>query len=216
MLTVMELVERSGGSRPVLLGALKRRGSATVPELAEDAGLNVETVRHHLRVLGSRGLVERRGARRSGPGRPEVEYGLTREAEALFPRREGELLRELVVHLKRTGNEALLEEFFESYIGERRGAALARVEGLEGRARVEEAGRILTELGFMAEVESEGERSQLRLCHCPLRDVVDVTTVPCRAELGFVRELIGERLTRLSYIPAGDAACTYRPARVRR
>lgn len=199
-----------GESRQRLLGTLKQRGPSTVPELAEEAGLNVETVRHHVRALIGQDLVERQGTRRSGPGRPEVVYGLTRGAESLFPRREGELLRELVVHLKRSGHERVLEEFFESYIGERRSEALARVEGLEGRARVEEAGRILSELGFMAEVETGDAGSHLRLCHCPLREVVDVTTVPCRAELGFIRELVGERLARLSYIPSGDPSCTYR------
>ncbi|HEX6134679.1 MAG TPA: helix-turn-helix domain-containing protein [Longimicrobiales bacterium] len=199
-----------GESRQRLLGTLKQRGPSTIPELAAEAGLNVETVRHHVRGLVGQELVAREGTRRSGPGRPEVVYVLTKRAESLFPRREGELLRELVMHLKRSGHEALLEEFFEMYIGARRGEALARVAGLKGRARVEEAGRILSELGFMAEVDPGETGAQLRLCHCPLREVVDVTTIPCRAELGFIRELVGERLARLSYIPSGDASCTYR------
>lgn len=198
------------GTRRELVNSLKRRGAATIPLLSEEARLNVETVRHHLQALTAEGLVERRGTRRSGPGRPEVVYALTAAAEALFPRREGEVLRGLVMHLVSTGNEAMLEEFFDGYIAERRDAALARVAGLEGAARVEEAARILTELGFMALAHEGAEQPELRLCHCPLRKVVDVTRVPCRAELGFVRELLGERLTRMSYIPAGDASCTYR------
>ena len=74
---------------------------------------------------------------------------------------------------------------------------------------MEEASRILSELGFMARPD-RGVEGAIRLCHCPLRDVVEVTTIPCRAELGFIRELLGQELTRLSYIPAGDASCTYR------
>lgn len=197
-------------SRRALLNSLKRQGTATIPALAAESGLNVETVRHHLAALGAQGVVERRGTRRTGPGRPEVVYGLTAAAESLFPRREGEVLRGLVVHLMETGNEDLLEAFFERYIGERREAALARVSHLEGHARVAEAARILSELGFMALAGAEGEAAELRLCHCPLREVVEVTRVPCRAELGFVGELLGGGLRRLSYIPAGDASCTYR------
>ncbi|MBR9988194.1 MAG: ArsR family transcriptional regulator [Gemmatimonadetes bacterium] len=198
------------GTRRELVNSLKRRGSATIPLLSEEARLNVETVRHHLQALTAEGLVERRGTRRSGPGRPEVVYALTAASESLFPRREGEVLRGLVMHLVSTGNEALLEEFFDEYIAERRDAALTRVAGLEGPARAEEAARILSELGFMALAHEGAEQPELRLCHCPLREVVDVTRVPCRAELAFVRELMGERLTRLNYIPAGDASCTYR------
>lgn len=198
-----------GESQRELLGALKRLGATTIPVLAEAVGLNVETVRHHLRMLTRLGLVERAGTRSGGPGRPEVVFALSGTAEALFPRREGEVLRALAEHLKRTGNEALLDSFFESYIGARRSEALARVAPLEGRARLAEAARILSELGFMAMAES-GDSPRLRLCNCPLRELVGATTIPCRAEMGFVRELVGARLTRLSYIPAGDAACAYR------
>jgi predicted ArsR family transcriptional regulator len=117
---------------------------------------------------------------------------------------------DLVTHLMKTGNEELLEEFFDGYVAERREAALARVAGLTGAARADEAARILSELGFMAFAGGGADLPELRLCHCPLRDVVEVTRIPCRAELGFVRELLGEGLTRLSYMPAGDASCTYR------
>lgn len=191
-----------------LLETLKRNGSATTPVLAEATGLNVETVRHHLRRLEGLGLARRAGIRISGPGRPEVVHALTAEADAFFPQREGEVLRELAEHLKRTGNEALLESFFEAYIGDRRAEALARVAPLEGRARLEEVARILSELGFMAEAEG-GDSPALRLCHCPLRELVGATTIPCRAELAFVRELLGAPSTRLSHIPAGDIACRY-------
>ncbi len=203
------MVRGLGERQQQVLEVLKARGQTTVPEVARAVGLNVETVRHHLQGLLRDGLVERQASRRGGPGRPENVYGLTAASERLFPRREGEVLRALAMHLKSTGRESVLEEFFEDYIGERRAEALARVEHLSGRARVEEAARILSELGFMALAE-HGESAELRLCHCPLRELVEVSRVPCRAELGFVRELLGERLTRLSYIPAGDASCTYR------
>jgi predicted ArsR family transcriptional regulator len=42
-----------------------------------------------------------------------------------------------------------------------------------------------------------------------MRQLVEATRAPCRAELGFVKELLGERLTRVSYIPSGDSACCY-------
>jgi len=188
-----------------------KRGANTIQALASSIGLNIETVRHHLRALESLGYVERLGRRATGPGRPEVLYGLTERSESLFPRREGEVLRGLAAHLKATGNESLLKEFFDGWIGERRADALKRVEGLAGQARLEEVARILSELGFMASAERHEGKTQLHLCHCPLRELVGVSRVPCVAELGFIRELLGEPLTRLAYIPAGDATCSYRP-----
>lgn len=198
-----------GASQRAVLEAIKRLGVASAPALSAALGLNVETLRSHLRALEGHALVRREPSRRSGRGRPEVVYGLTAEGEALFPRREGEVLQALVSHLRRGGQEALLDGFFEQYIGTRRGASLARVAHLEGRARLEESARILTELGFMAEVVETGGPPRLRLCNCPLRDLVQVTKIPCRVEVAFVRELLGEELTRVSYIPAGASSCSY-------
>lgn len=203
------------GGRRSVLSALKRLGGASVPRLAGTVRLNIETVRAHLKALAAAGLVTRQGTRRRGPGRPEVLYALTPAAESLFPRREAEVLRDLALFLKDTGRHDLLEEFFERLIARRRAEALPRLRGLTGRPRLEAAARILSEQGFMAVVEDDGGSPRLRLCHCPLRDLVEVSTVPCRAEAGFVRELVGGGLSRVSYIPAGDAACAYErePAR---
>lgn len=203
-----------GDSRRAILSALKRSGHATVPELAARVGLNVETVREHVKHLTAQGLVHREGTRGSGPGRPEVVHALTAEADRLFPRREGELLRGLAAHLKAAGHEDLLREYIEGLVEERRAAAMARVEHLAGRARLDEAARVLSEQGFMAVVEEHGGRPQLRLCHCPFRDLIDETRIPCRTEIGFVHELVGpdlvgEGMTRVSYIPSGDASCSY-------
>lgn len=199
-----------GESQRSILGALKRRGRATIPELSAELGLNIETVRDHLRSLAGHGLVARLGSRRSGPGRPEVVYGLTEETEALFPRREGDLLRGLASHLMQTGNEGVLRDFLEQNIASRREEALARVRGLQGRERLEEVARIFTELGFMALVEEQGGVAQLRLCHCPIRGLVEATRLPCVAETGLITELLGEPAARVSYILAGAASCSYR------
>jgi len=198
-----------GESQRAILDQLKRRGSATIPQLSKALGLNIETVRGHLRALTGHGLAQREGRRTGGPGRPEVVYGLTAEAEALFPRREGEALRELATYLVRTGHEAVLRDFLERQIGSRREEALARIRSLEGRERLDEAARVLSDLGFMAMVEELPGGCRLRLCHCPIRDLVEATPIPCLAESGFITELLGEQATRVSYIPAGDASCSY-------
>ena len=198
-----------GESARSILNLLKRWGSATTPQLAAELSLNIETVRNHLKTLIGHALVQRIGSLRSGPGRPEVLYGLAPEAESLFPRREGEVLRELATFLQQSGNERILRDFIEAGVAGRRDQALARVAHLEGRERLEEVARILSELGFMAQVEQREGDTSLRLCHCPLRALVDVTRIPCVAEIRLIGELIGDRLTRHNYIPAGDHSCCY-------
>jgi predicted ArsR family transcriptional regulator len=196
-----------------ILELLKRRGSATTAQLAAEMGFSLETVRNHFKSLAELGLVRRVGSLKAGPGRPEIVYELTPEAESLFPRREGEILRELVVYLKASGDEQILRDFFEEGIARRRDEALARVAHLQGRERLEEVARILSELGFMAQVEQDAGAANLRLCHCPLRALVDATRVPCVAEIRLIGELLDDQLTRLSYIPAGAHSCCYRVGR---
>jgi predicted ArsR family transcriptional regulator len=197
-------------SQRSVLARLKRTGPTTTPALAGAVSLNVETVRHHLRALEALGYVERRGTRKPGPGRPEVVYALTPEADHIFPSRQGEILRGLAEYLVETGNAALIEEFFERWIDARRTEALPRVEGLTGEARLRETAAVMAELGFMPTAGFGTAGPELHLCHCPLRELVAASRAPCRAEVGFVRELLGQKLTRLAYIPAGDASCSYR------
>lgn len=206
------LVPRIGESQGRILQHLKRGGSGTIPEMARALELSVETVRTHLRALGSEGLVERRGRRGSGPGRPEIVYGLTAAAEELFPSQEGKLLQDLAAFLEEQGRADLLRAFFEEQTARRRAALGTRLERLGDDERLEEVARVLTEEGFMADVVTDEDgRKLLRLSHCPLRNLVDVTALPCRAELEVVQEMLGERLSRVSYIPSGDHACCYAP-----
>ncbi|MEQ9569437.1 MAG: helix-turn-helix domain-containing protein [Longimicrobiales bacterium] len=201
---------RIGESQVRILERLKRGGADTIPTLAEALGLNVETVRSHLKDLTSAGLVRREGRRIRGRGRPEIVYGLAEAADAHFPSQEAELLAELALFLRDDGQAGLLRSFFEERARRRREAVLPRLEGLEGPERLEEVVRILSEEGYMPEVgEDASGRSTLALTHCPLRGVVDVTRAPCRAELGFVRDLLDADLERVSYIPSGEASCCY-------
>lgn len=192
--------------------ALKRRHRATVAELAQDLDLNVETLREHLRTLEGRDLVQRIGQAARGPGRPRILYALTERAEALFPQKDGELLHGLASFLVAEGHTTLLRRFYETQSAERRREALDRVAGLRGKARLAEVMRILAEMGYMPTLERDGGAPQLRLCHCPLRTMVAATHIPCRAELALLRDLLGTVPQRVSFIPDGADACTYRLA----
>lgn len=190
-----------------LIDALKYRGRATVTELATDLELNVETVREHLRTLETRQLVRRDGTQRQGPGRPEVVFVLTADAEALFPRREGEMLQALTRYLVAQGQAPLLRGFLKAHAAERREQGLTAIAGLSGKRRVDEVVQLFDDMGFMPVLEGNG--TTLRLCHCPLRDMVEVTQLPCRQELDLLRDLLGSPLVRMTHLPRGDAACVY-------
>lgn len=196
-------------SQRALLALLKRRGPRTILDLEAEAGLARESLRDHLRSLTAQGLVERSGVRRAGPGRPAVVYRLSERGERLFPQRQGELLGELATFLRADDPDAL-ERFFAARAAARRPRLQARVAGLAGAERVRAVAALLDEEGFLAETEpgADGE-TRLRLCHCPLRELVQVSHVACRAELALVEELLGRPARRESFMPEGGTSCTY-------
>lgn len=200
-----------GETQRRLLLALKRLGPSTLPELGAELDFAPATLREHTQALAGRGLVERYGSRRAGPGRPQVIYRLTRAGEALFPRREGQVLQDLARHLLSRGQAEVLVEFLAERIAARIPAALTRVAPLEGNARMAEVARILSEEGYMAEIvpQAPGGAPVLKLCHCPIRDLVAVSPAPCRAEIGFVEKLLGRRLARTEFLPEGGRSCSY-------
>jgi len=197
-----------GEAQRRLLGEIKHRGEATIFELAV-TGLARETIRDHLKALEAFRLVQRAGLRRAGRGRPEVVYRLSPAGNRLFPQRHGQLLRELVEFLNAGGRHEVLEEFFEARNRRKHEALFPRVLDLEGSERVQEVAAILSEEGFVADAWEESGAERLRLCHCPWRELVAVSRAPCRAEMSLVSELLGQRLTREAFIPAGDLTCTY-------
>lgn len=204
--------QKPDGTAGWILDRMKRQGPTSIPELAREAELSPESIRAHVRSLGDRGLLEDVGARGEGRGRPERLYALTPAAEALFPRREAEILKGLARYLGEAGRDDILADYLREFAGERTATAMDRLQGLEGRRRLEEVARILTEEGYMAEIADgeDGDGPQLRLCHCPVRELVEVTRAPCRAEIAFVRALLGEgELARVEYIPDGGNACAY-------
>jgi len=198
-----------GASQRALLEALKRRGESTLAELEGSLDLAAETVRSHLQALVAQGLVERSGLLRSGPGRPRIRYRLSEAGDALFPRRDRELLRELAEYLIDTGRGALLEQFFTDRLRRKRAEAEARLAGVPEADRLEAVAKLLSEEGFLAEVVTDAAGRHLRLAHCPLRELVEVSHLPCRAELALVGELVGRPLLRESFIPDGAPSCTY-------
>lgn len=199
-----------GDTQRRLLELLKRVGEQSVGDLAGSLELAAETVRGHMNALSGQGLVRRAGQRKDGPGRPEILYRLTDEAEELFPDEEGRLLRDLTSYLTEEGHDEVLASFFDARVESQREKARDRLEGLDGRARLEEIAAILTEEGFMAEVtEDEEGEAVLRLCHCPLKEMVAVSRMPCRAELSWIEEMSGGELARRSWMPEGDRTCTY-------
>jgi predicted ArsR family transcriptional regulator len=166
---------------------LLRRGRRTVDELASAVGLTDNAVRAHLAALERDGLVQQTGTRPTG-GKPAYAYDLTPDAERLFPKAYGPILRGLLDVLA----ERLAPDELEAALHEvgRRVAAGCSPTG-DRRARVHQAMALLGELGGLAEVEEGDEGFVITGCDCPLAAIVPGHPEACRLAQALMEEVIG-------------------------
>ena len=74
-------------TRQAILIILKEQGQATVDQLSAQLEVTPVTIRHHLDILRSEGLVDTPKVKRlSTPGRPQHVYTLTEQANEHFPK----------------------------------------------------------------------------------------------------------------------------------
>jgi predicted ArsR family transcriptional regulator len=170
--------------------ALLRRDVRTVEELASLLQLTDNAVRLHLATLERDGLVRQLGVRRgAGSGKPAYTYGLTAEAEQLFPKPYDAILDELLVALHTSVSPSLVETLLRTS-GSRLADQCPTAEG-DLRARLESAATALSHLGGLAEVEESDGQLSIKGYSCPLAALVPRHPDICRLAETFVSNVAG-------------------------
>ncbi|MGH7903948.1 MAG: helix-turn-helix transcriptional regulator [Candidatus Dormibacteraceae bacterium] len=199
-----------------ILSHLKAGGQASLSELAGQLGMSKQGALRHLEALRAEGLIEFTSAVSTGPGRPEHVYRLAPAAAARFPQSHRELVEELVRFMPAEE----LAVFFERRATKLEREYGERLDGLDFEARVRELARLATEHGHMAEVVEAADGSlAIRQCNCPIADIAGQVGHPCHHEQEMYGRLLGAEVSRETFIPHSDPACTYvirPPAAVRR
>jgi predicted ArsR family transcriptional regulator len=182
--------ERFLGSTRGQVIAFLRRDPQTVEDLATALQLTDNAVRAHLATLERDGFVRQVGVRRSGgSGKPAFTYGLTPEADHLFPRRYADVLDEVLIEL-------------QAYLAPNQVEALLRASGSrlashypasEGpvTARLENAVAALNQLGGLAELERHDGQLVIQGHSCPLAALVPHHPEVCRLAETFASDVAG-------------------------
>jgi predicted ArsR family transcriptional regulator len=189
-------VSRTGASRLRLLQALREAPHALgVADLAEDVGLHPNTVRFHLGRLVREGLALRRVEARSEPGRPRLVFSAASVPEEQRDGRGYRLLAEILAGFVAGTSPAAATAATEAgrawgrYLTER--PAPYRRSSEEAAQR--ELLRLLSEIGFVAELERGDSGSRVLLRHCPFLEVAEVhREVVCSVHLGLMQGALAE------------------------
>ena len=163
----------------------------SVTEIADLTGIHVNTVRFHLDALVEGELAERSVEPRQRPGRPRILYSIRTRVHG--PRSYGllaEMLTGLVSSLDGAGPAAInAGRAWGRHLVER-AAPSERVESGEAVTRLT---AVLDAIGFQPEVRPGKTETELRLRHCPFREIAERhTDVVCSMHLGLMRGALEE------------------------
>jgi DeoR family transcriptional regulator, suf operon transcriptional repressor len=193
-----------------VLYAVRRRGEATVVDVAEMLDMTPSGARQHLTGLVDAGLLEAGEATRAAgqQGRSERTYCITPAAEALFPRAYGELTNQLLHYVPAGAVTAAFEHRRDDRIAGAQ-ARLAAKRSFEDK--VTELARILDEDGYLAGVEPLGHDAyRIAERNCAIFAVAREHPQACSTELEFLRAALPEAdIERVTHMMAGAHACSY-------
>jgi DeoR family suf operon transcriptional repressor len=199
-------------TRRAILNLAKRHGPVDAADVARELGLTPAAVRQQLTRLEEDGLLARRdevvGATRRG--RPRHLYELTDAAEALFPKRYGDLTTELLGYLGGPGGSKV-DELFEQRRRRRVAGALPKTAHLPFDDQVAALTRILDEDGYLAEAERLSDGSwRITEHNCAILTVAHGFSQACTSELAFIRDALpGATVRRVAHLMDGAHVCAY-------
>lgn len=196
-------------TRRQIMDILKRRGTATLDEIAREIGLSPVTIRAHLSVLERDDLVASEEVR-GRVGRPHFVYSLAEGAEEHFPAVYHVLAHRFLEGFRAVASPAqmslLVARVAEDWAAER----LGRLAGKSPEQRVSEVARIRNEEGAMVDWERCDDGFILHQRHCPASRVAQQHPEVCQVELEYMRRLLGGRVEREKLVQGSGQQCSYR------
>lgn len=198
-------------TRRQILDILKRKGTATLDELAREIGLSAVTIRAHLSVLERDDLVTSDEVR-GRVGRPHFVYTLTSRAQEQFPVSYHVVAHRFLEAFRTIAGpeqmQKVVQQVADSWAAER----VARVTGREMEQRVAEVVAIRNEEGAMAEWERVDGAILIHQHNCPASQIACHHPEVCQAELEYLSRLLGAVVERQGETRGMERRCSYRVA----
>ena len=196
------------GLRAEILLELKRAQPLTARQLAEKTRVSPNAVRHHLKELEAEALVAY-GREQRGVGAPTFAYRLSVQGEALFPKRYEQTLTELLDRVaEKQGRQAAVGMFEDLYANLTRKLQV-ELDGVAPERRLDAVARVMSDAGYMAEVDATGGVFRLAEHNCAIRAVAERFPEVCAAEEKFLQAVLAATVERQSHIVSGCNACEY-------
>jgi len=190
-------MQRTGWNKRLLAStrgrilALLRSESRTVNELAAALDLTDNAVRAHLVSLERDGLVQQHGTR-AGTRKPHAAYGLSSEAEHIFPKAYGPLLNHFVTVISNRLTPRTLRATMREVGAVVAADCLDRWKGRSRPERIKAALDLLNDLGGLARFdERDGKQFIFGRNGCPLAAITAGHPEACLIVESLLSKVIG-------------------------
>ncbi|HLB50336.1 MAG TPA: ArsR family transcriptional regulator [Anaerolineales bacterium] len=195
-------------TRDEVLNLLRRKGSASVNELAEATGVTPVSVRHHLSALQAEGLIASVETH-SGVGRPKLLYSLTQAALERFPTKYLRLTDRILDEIKSAMPAPMIERMFATIAQD---IATDHAAKFEGKPLEEMLGllvELLGEEGFMAAWNKVGDAYHLTEYNCPYFAIGQRHPEVCTIDQTLISRVLDRPVEKSTCLLNGDQRCVF-------
>ncbi len=196
-------------TRMRILQLLKMRARMTVNQLTEALPISAMGVRQHLAILEEEGLVEHYREKQAR-GRPHYLYGLTEEANSLFPTTYANFAVGLLQEAAKLNGPGFINKVFRGRMKSQLEVYEQRLQGGTLQERVKELASIRDEEGYMARFDEDDTDYVLIEHNCPIVAIAEEYPHVCEIELALFRQSLGTKVYRVEHLMQGDYKCCYR------
>lgn len=193
---------------------MKRKGPATVTDLASALKVTPMGIRQHLGLLERDGLVTYTEVRRR-TGRPHYSYQLTAQAEEVFPKNYHNLTLKILEQVKLTEGDEKIGVIFKGIAGQLCATLADQLAGTrEEKDEVARVVSILNEEGSLAEWEKVGDTFFIHEYNCPYFRVAASFPQVCDMETNLLSGLLQGKVEQTACLLSGDGRCTFQVTQI--
>jgi predicted ArsR family transcriptional regulator len=195
-------------TRMEVLELLRRKGRSSAETISNDLGVTPNAVRQHLTNLEREGLVVSQ-PERSGRGRPSLLFGLTERADAVFPKRYGQLATMVLQEVQEMGGPDALDEVFARVAARHAGALERDLDGLDFDEKLRRVVAWIGRAGTLVEQAESPEGVKITIHNCPFRNTALKFPQVCTITPQLISRLTEAAISQADSIHRHDPYCSF-------
>ncbi len=190
-----------------VLEFLRRKQAASAEAISAELGITPNAVRQHLTNLERDGFVKSEPVRHKR-GRPSLLFSLTERADAVFPKRYGQLATMVLQEVQEMGGPEALDEVFRRVALRHAESVRQDMEGLSFDEKLKRVVAWIGRAGTLAETETP-EGVKVTIHNCPFRNTALKFPQVCTITPHLISQLLGTAVSQADSIHRHDPYCSF-------